>query len=66
MKVKERAHVLDMLEVAEARYIQAGRTTPSPSLKYRPDPDSKSSKATAAEVPDLGELCLGRLPDWNR
>lgn len=58
-RVQDRAKVLDMLEVAEVKYIQAGRSTPSPSFADRPEPDSKSSKATTgAQVPALGKLSL--------
>lgn len=53
--MKLRAEVLDMLEVAEARYIQAGRSTPSPLTLVRPEPDFKSSKATGTDVPELSE-----------
>lgn len=51
----QRAEVLDMLEAAETRYIQVGRSTPSPSTFDRPEPDSKSSKATTTDVPELSE-----------
>lgn len=54
-RVKDRARILDLLEVAEVKYIQAGRSTPSPSFADRPEPDSKSSRVTGAQIPDLGE-----------
>ena len=60
-RVQERARVLDLLEVAEVRYIQAGRSTPSPSFADRLEPDSKSSRVTGAQVPELGESSLRTL-----
>jgi hypothetical protein len=53
-KVDHRATVLDRLEVVEARYIRH-RDDPDPSAKLGPpDPGSKSSRTTGAEVPSLG------------
>ena len=59
-KVDRRAIVLDRLEIAEARYIRH-RDQPEEHLKAgRLNPDSKSSRATGAEVPSLGKNLFSR------
>ena len=54
-KVANRAGVLDKLELAEARYIRHRDESDRRTRLNTSEPGSKSSKATGAEVPSLGE-----------
>jgi hypothetical protein len=48
--------VLDKLELAEARYIRHRDEPDRGSRLNTSEPGSKSSKATGAQVPSLGEF----------